>query len=159
MSEPLTVILLRHGTALPPGRGADRERALAPGAAAAVTGVARRIAAHVAPDAPLRALVSPARRTMETLDACREALPTIEAERVPAIYEASVDELVGIVAEVDASPLLLIGHNPAITGAAQRMSGMAFTGAMSPADAVIVAYDPATGTERLVERVRAADVG
>lgn len=159
MSDPLTVILMRHGTAEPPGAGGDRERALAPGAAA----VAAKVAARIAPLAPRRALVSPARRTTETFEACREAMPTIEPEAVTAIYEASVDDLLRLVlaradGRADTAPLLLIGHNPAITGAAQRMSGMAFTGAMSPADAVVVAYDPAAGTGRLVERIRAVDL-
>ena len=146
---PTLVILLRHGTAEPSAPGGDRERRLAPGAGGAVREAARRIAAH----GPARALVSSAVRTRETFEACRAEWPGIEVEMRPAIYNAGANDLVALAGN-GTGPLVIVGHNPGITGAAQAMSGGAFADVMRPADAVVVDYDPATGTGRLVEHIR-----
>ena len=147
------VILLRHGEAAPAGAGGDRERPLAPGAAEAVRETARRIAAH----RPTVALVSPARRTVETFTACAGFLPDVEERREPAIYEASADALAGLLDAAGPGPVLLVGHNPGLSALAQAWSGGAFADVMRPADAVALAVDGA-GRGRLVEHVR-PDVG
>ena len=148
---PVTVVLLRHGEAVPAHPDGDRARPLAPGATGALAAVAERIAAH----GPARALVSPARRTRETLNAVAPFLPGIEATHEEAIYEAAPDVLLGVIERAGAGPLLLVGHNPGITAAAQAMSGGAYTGAMRPGDAVVVEWNAAGRTGRLIEAIRA----
>ena len=63
---------------------------------------------------PDRVLVSPALRTRQTLEAMG-SLGDAEIGEAPAIYEASVGELIAL-ADIhrDAERLLLVGHNPAL---------------------------------------------
>jgi phosphohistidine phosphatase len=65
---------------------------------------------------PDRVLVSPARRTLQTWDRVRVALPTAP-ERVvdERIYDNTVEGLFELVRETDeVQGLVLVGHNPAV---------------------------------------------
>lgn len=63
---------------------------------------------------PDRVLVSPALRTRQTLEALG-ALGEAEIGEAPAVYEASVGDLIALAdAHVDAERLLLVGHNPGL---------------------------------------------
>ncbi len=86
--------------------------------------MARHLAAHLRP--PERVLVSPARRTRETLDLLRQALaiaPSSVREE-PRIYEADAAALVAVIRETpeDVSTLMLIGHNPGLTDCANLLA-------------------------------------
>ena len=148
------IILLRHGSAVASHPNGDRERPLAKGARERIRAVARALASHV----PTRALISPARRTRETFEAFAEEYGTIDVEMDEAIYNASLDTLLSLPALSAGGTALLIGHNPGISATAQAMSGGCYSGIMAPADAVVIAWDPATSTGRLVETLRAAQM-
>ncbi len=113
------LLLLRHAKAAPEGdraarEGADHARPLdAPGVTAAVaTGTAMR-ARGLAPD---MVLVSPARRTMQTLDALEpwDEMPLIEP--IGGLYLATAPQILAILHGVSETvrSLLVIGHNPGL---------------------------------------------
>jgi phosphohistidine phosphatase len=120
-----TLYLLRHAKsswdepALP-----DAERPLAPRGRQAVVALRRHFAAI-----GLRidlVLCSPARRAKETWDAVAPGVvgePMVRVE--PAIYEASVDDLIALVHGVDDTvrALLLVGHNPGFENLARTLAG------------------------------------
>ena len=114
----------------------------------------RRTADRIASYRPALALVSPARRARETFAACEDALSGIAAREADTIYEASAAELLVLVNDAGPGPVLVVGHNPGLTAAANAMSGGAFAEVMRPADAVVVAWDGPAGTGRLVEHIR-----
>ncbi|WP_371346757.1 histidine phosphatase family protein [Ancylobacter sp. IITR112] len=108
----LRLILLRHAKSAWPDGVADIDRPLAPrGIRAATT-----IGAYMAQEGliPARSFVSPARRTLETWEIATRDWP---AHPLPAyersIYEAPAANLLRLVrAQDEASPLMLVGHNP-----------------------------------------------
>lgn len=115
------LFLLRHAKSAWPEGVADRERPLAPRGerGAAVMG------AYMAENhlVPARALVSPARRTLETWNIATRTWP---AHTPPffedGIYEASADRLLGIIRRQEGhSPLMLVGHNPGMEELAARL--------------------------------------
>ena len=74
---------------------------------------------------PDLALVSPARRTIETLDEVEAALGQRLARIETALlYQASMKTLVTLLAETQASDrvVLIIGHNPGLAEAANALS-------------------------------------
>ncbi|GEP00712.1 SixA phosphatase family protein [Methylobacterium haplocladii] len=112
MTPSRRLILLRHAKSAWPAGVADIDRPLnARGRAAAP-----RMGAYLAAEGllPDHVMVSPARRTAETWDLVRGALPAIEAETVPMIYEASPSRILDAVRSAPdaARNLLVIGHNP-----------------------------------------------
>ncbi|MBS9475685.1 SixA phosphatase family protein [Ancylobacter radicis] len=117
----LRLFLLRHAKSAWPEGVPDRDRPLAPrgerGAAA--------IGAYMAENhlVPAHALVSPARRTLETWDIATRDWPTHEPPVFEeGIYEASADGLMEIIrAQNGRSPLMLVGHNPGMEELAARL--------------------------------------
>lgn len=111
------LILLRHAKAEPESlEGGDFARALAERG--------RREAKEAAswlkerPDwPPARVLCSPARRTLETAEPLRAGLAEGVFREEPSIYEADPGTLLELVERhlPEASPLLLIGHNPGLS--------------------------------------------
>ncbi|WP_428030561.1 SixA phosphatase family protein [Ancylobacter sp.] len=108
----LRLILLRHAKSAWPDGVADIDRPLAGRGERA----AAAIGTYMAQEAllPVRALVSPARRTIETWEIVTRAWPP---HPLPAyergIYEAPAAGLTRLVQAQDhASPLMLVGHNP-----------------------------------------------
>lgn len=106
------LILLRHAKAVGQGAAPDRDRVLADKGRADMEAVAAHLkAAALHPDL---ALVSPAARAQETW-----SLTGLDGETDRAderIYEASADELLGIIrdAEPALGSLMLVGHNPGL---------------------------------------------
>lgn len=118
-----TIYLLRHAKALGARPGtADRERALA----GEGWREARAIAAALQSRAwrPARIVCSPARRTRETLQAIAEAVDAAAAVFAEVLYTGDTEDYVAAIRGAgDADSVMLIGHNPAIEGAATLLSG------------------------------------
>ncbi|HEX6867047.1 MAG TPA: histidine phosphatase family protein [Caulobacteraceae bacterium] len=106
------LILFRHGKAEAKGKAPDFERALTEDGRfdAAVIGQALAKADLV----PTAALVSPARRTMETWEAARAAFPQARAYPVRELYNATAAEIVGALQGVTAPTVVVVGHNPGL---------------------------------------------
>ncbi|WP_375426331.1 histidine phosphatase family protein [uncultured Friedmanniella sp.] len=148
MTPPVqTLLLLRHATAEPsrPG-GRDVDRPLSPsghreaaGVGAFLRGAGLRVD-HV--------LCSPAVRTRETLaQLSLEARPTGPVvELVPQLYQASAEELLALVGQVDpvgldgAPTVLVVGHAPAVPEAVTMLAG---PGSAPAASAALSSYPPA----------------
>lgn len=117
----LRLILLRHAKSAWPDGVPDIDRPLAPrglrGAAA--------MGAYMAAEGllPARALVSPARRTIETWEvAARDWPPHAPPAYERAIYEAPAARLLELLrAQDDVSPLMLVGHNPGMEEVAAQL--------------------------------------
>jgi phosphohistidine phosphatase len=118
----LRLLLLRHAEAVP-AAGGDMDRRLTPDGRIA----AWRMGAYLkaSGEKPDLALVSPARRTIETLDEVEGALG-LRLSRVVAapLYQASMKTLVALIAETPATvrDLLIIGHNPGFAETANALS-------------------------------------
>jgi phosphohistidine phosphatase len=100
----------------------DQERPLAPRGRHALV----RLRQHLQASDPNIDLVlcSPARRTRETWDGIRGGLRAApEVRFVPAVYEATADDLLDLLQRVDSrcSSVLLIGHNPGFEELARRL--------------------------------------
>ena len=110
------LILMRHAKAEPGGAGPDFDRALAPRGRqdAARLGDWLRAEGY----RPDRALVSSARRTLETWEGLRLEAP-MEARR--DLYEASAEAILAAASGL-AGTVLVVGHNPGIGGAAMRLA-------------------------------------
>ena len=126
------LMLLRHGKAVPPEGMADEARPLAKhGRKAAVAIGAFMAANRLTPDL---ALVSPARRTLETWELLSSALtkpPPCRPE--PRFYAAPAETLLQMVraTPADVSALLLIGHNPGLEQFAHALIGSGAAEAMA----------------------------
>lgn len=117
------LLLLRHAKSAYPAGVADIDRPLGERGRKA----APLMAAYIEREGlrPDHAMVSPARRTQETWEAVREALPDTPMETVPSIYEAAAGRILDAVrsAPPEAASLLVIGHNPGLGDLAQRLVG------------------------------------
>ena len=109
------LILMRHGEAERPAPGLrDVDRALDADGRTESRAVAAALAqAGIIPDL---ALVSGARRTLETWRAAAESFPAAVMEEDASLYAATVTRLGAAVAAASsrAETLMLVGHNPAI---------------------------------------------
>jgi phosphohistidine phosphatase len=105
------LVLLRHAKAEQGGR--DRDRALTKRGRADAAAAGAWLASHDA--VPEVAVVSPARRTVQTWEEVATRLP-VGAEVVfdDRVYDNYVDGLLAAVRDVDAATqtLLVVGHNP-----------------------------------------------
>jgi phosphohistidine phosphatase len=121
------LILMRHGSART-GED-DRERPLSPEGVEEARRMGRALAALSARGfRPERALVSPSRRTRETLAGVREALGSLVAgEEDEALYLASAARLLARLRQLpDAtSQALVIGHNPGLVELVDQLVGRA----------------------------------
>lgn len=108
----LRLLLLRHAKSDWPEGVPDLERPLA----ARGRRGAKAMGAYMAEEAllPSRAVVSPARRTIETWEISTRGWPAhVQPSYEHAIYEAPAENLLRLIREQEAlSPLLLVGHNP-----------------------------------------------
>lgn len=102
----------------------DRDRPLAPRGQRAADAMGQHLArAGMAPD---RVLCSPARRAIDTLAGIRPYLaPDLEVEVDEDLYEASAVGLHERILAVgdDVGTLLLVSHDPAISGLARALAG------------------------------------
>ncbi len=109
------LILMRHAEAerQAPGLG-DFDRGLTAAGRAEARLIGKALgAAGLSPDL---ALVSPARRALETWRAAAEAFPKAAERLDPSLYAASAVRLAAAAREAaaDADVLILVGHNPGI---------------------------------------------
>jgi phosphohistidine phosphatase len=119
----LRLLLLRHAEAVPAAGGRDMDRRLTPDGRDA----AWRMGAYLSKsgEKPDLALVSPAQRTIETLDEIERALGLRLARTVAlSLYQSSMATLVALLAETPATvrDLLVIGHNPGLAETANALS-------------------------------------
>ncbi|WP_037498130.1 SixA phosphatase family protein [Sphingomonas jaspsi] len=113
-----TLLLLRHAKSDWSGGEEDFDRPLNERGRAA----AARMAAELAGE-PIDAVIcSPSVRTRQTLELLALRVEPVFEQR---IYEAGSDRVIGLIAETDdrLHHLLLIGHMPAIAGAAMNLAG------------------------------------
>lgn len=120
----LRLAILRHAEAVALAEGGDIERPLS----ASGSHMAERMGRYFRDTGlePDLALVSPSRRTRETFDCLQTgAGRKYAADFVPAIYNAGLETLEEIVAEVDKDVkfLLLVGHNPGFAELADALAG------------------------------------
>lgn len=140
-----TVLLLRHATAARPSGVPDRLRPLTRegrGEAAAVgRGLAVRPASEAGWAVPALVLVSPSRRTQETLARAAEAgLRHGPVSIEPAIYEAEPETLLSLLSGLPdtAQSALLVGHNPGIAMLAGRLLRAETSVEVRPADLLVL---------------------
>jgi phosphohistidine phosphatase len=118
------LLLLRHAKAVASSPEGDFGRGLAPRGARQSAAFGRWLKGQsFAPD---RAIVSPARRTMETTDNVLAALGAdVERQAAASLYNARAGDILDVVRDVpDASRrLLVVGHNPGIAELAVALSG------------------------------------
>lgn len=121
-----TILILRHGRALPaPPGGDDHDRALHPKGASDVVRVAESLRARdLRPDL---ILTSSARRATETATGVQQVLdvPSHALEQDRRIYLADAWELLAIMQDVDdaVATLLVVGHNPTLSHIGSLLSG------------------------------------
>jgi phosphohistidine phosphatase len=125
-SASKTVLILRHGRALPiPPGGDDHDRALHPKGASDVVRVAEHLRARAL--RPDHILTSTARRASETATGVQRVLevPTHALEEDRRIYLADAWELLAIMQEVDdaVTTLLVVGHNPTLSHIGSLLCG------------------------------------
>jgi phosphohistidine phosphatase len=119
----LRLLLLRHAEAVHGDGGSDMDRRLTPeGRAAAWRIGAYMMASGLIPDL---AFVSPAQRTIETLDEVeRASAGGIPCGVASSLYNASMATLLALLAETPETVrvLLVIGHNPGLAATANALS-------------------------------------
>lgn len=117
------LILLRHAKSAWPDGTPDLDRPLNPRGREA----APRMGEYLKEEGllPDLVLVSPARRTRETLDLVAPHLGPVETREEPRIYEATDDRILAVIRETPAAvrTLLLIGHNPGFHEVARALVG------------------------------------
>jgi len=106
------LILFRHAKAEAKGREGDFDRALTEGGRldAALIGEALAKGGLI----PTAALVSPARRTMETWEVARASFPQARAYPMRELYNAGPADIVGALQGVTADTVVVVGHNPGL---------------------------------------------
>ena len=121
VSSPHRLVVIRHSKA--EGYGpTDFERELSRGAWA--TRLRGRLARRAGRDAPMRALVSAAKRTRQTWEIVAKAAGwSVEATFDRALYGADEDGVLDLVAMTDEAvgTLVVVGHNPTVGMLAQLL--------------------------------------
>lgn len=108
------LVLLRHAHAEPATAGMDdADRPLSPEGRAEAEAAGQWLLQHGY--RPERVLVSPARRTRETLEIVLGVLGYVEERSEPRIYEATPGTLMQVADEHrDLGRVMLVGHNPGL---------------------------------------------
>jgi phosphohistidine phosphatase len=154
-----TLIVMRHGHAATDSPTGDRGRPLTDRGHQAARATGRALAqSHPRVDV---VLCSTATRTRETWAEVSNELNAGQVRELDALYGASVDTVLDLLAEVDddARSVMLVGHNPTVSELVRYLGGRGdFTGAMSPANAVVFESESAwnerrAGSWRAVARV------
>ncbi len=107
------LIVLRHGAAEPrAASGADADRALTPRGQGDAEAVGQSLAlAGLIPDV---ALVSPALRTRQTLQAMSPHLPDVQVRTVDGLFNAPAETLQEAAEAAEADTVLVVAHNPGV---------------------------------------------
>ena len=137
------LILLRHAHAEPGADGqADADRALSRQGLAESEAAGRWLKEHgYLPD---RVLVSPSRRTRETLEEVLRQVGYVEQRQDQRIYDATPGTLMQVADELrDIARVMLVGHNPGLEQmAALLSSGQSGEFRGMPAGAIAVLHLP-----------------
>ncbi len=119
----LRLLLLRHAEAVPAGGGNDADRRLTTGGRAGAEKMGAYLqSAKLTPD---RVIVSPAHRTIETLDEVERRLNApLQRLVTPALYNAGVSAILASLAETPPTvrTLLVVAHNPGLAETANILS-------------------------------------
>ena len=138
------LILLRHAHAEPAAAGqADIDRPLSRQGIAEAEAAGRWLKEHgYLPD---RVLVSPSRRTRETLEEVLRVLGYVEQRQEQRVYDATPGTLMQVADELrDIARVMLVGHNPGLEQmAALLSSGQSGEFRGMPAGAIAVLHLPA----------------
>ena len=144
-----TLLILRHAKAVGPSPDGDFARGLAPRGRRNAKQFGEWLAATSF--APELALVSPARRTMETADGVFAAFPSKPARRTPpGLYNAEATDILAEVRAVsdDIRALIVIGHNPGVaelaiglTGSGDAAARSAMSGGYPTCACVVLQFD------------------
>lgn len=127
-----TLVLVRHGEAeVTSADGTDHGRALAPRGAAQAASTATWLVERGL-GSPDLVLVSSALRTALTWAEMAPALSPGTVREEPSLYDTSAEELVHLVAATpdEVASLLLVGHEPVVSGAADALAGAESDGAL-----------------------------
>ena len=125
-----TLLLLRHAHA--DGAPRDLDRPLTKRGRSQAEGVGRYLRGEdLLPDTAVVSNALRARQTLESLT-LDPATRTVEA---PGLYAGGVAELLDILRPLSGDRLLVVGHNPTVSGAARALSGDGDTAALSRLDA------------------------
>jgi len=138
------LILLRHAHAEATAAGvADIDRPLSRQGIAEAEAAGRWLKEHG--HLPDRVLVSPSRRTRETLEEVLRVLGYVEQRQEQRVYDATPGTLMQVVDELrDISRVMLVGHNPGLEQlAALLSSGQSGEFRGMPAGAIAVLHMPA----------------
>jgi phosphohistidine phosphatase len=129
----MRLVLMRHGKAAPTGPDGDRHRPLLEEGRDQAVSVGQRIRAlGWWPD---RALVSDAARARQTHAAL---VPAIPADVEPEIYSGGVVALRRRLLEAPPGRWIVVGHNPALSELASRLTG--FRVGLEPAAAALLEH-------------------
>ena len=144
-----TLILMRHGEAeAHADTGRDVDRSLTTQGEAQARGAGRALAAAgLRPD---RALVSAARRTVETWELASAVLGGPDGETRIDLYDAPADDLLDAAHDCDAAVVAVVAHNPGAGELARRLSGS--EGGFPPGALAVFAWPEPKGAPRLVLR-------
>jgi len=137
------LILLRHAHAEAAGAGqADLDRPLSRQGLAESEAAGRWLKEHG--HLPDRVLVSPARRTRETLEEVLRQVGYVEQRQDQRIYDATPGTLMQVADELrDIARVMLVGHNPGLEQmAALLSSGQSGEFRGMPAGAIAVLHLP-----------------
>ncbi|MBC3762150.1 SixA phosphatase family protein [Quadrisphaera oryzae] len=119
------LVLVRHGKAeVGSADGTDHSRALAPRGAGQAASTAAWLAQQGLGEPDL-VLVSSALRTAQTWEAMAPALRPGTVREEPELYDTSSSALVHLVAGTpeEVGVLVVVGHEPVISGAASALAG------------------------------------
>jgi len=126
---------MRHAHAEWPGYcGEDFDRPLTPQGLADAAVSARDM--REAGQLPVRIIASPARRTRQTAEIVAQelGLPASAVQYIDALYNGSISALWRELQQASASgPVLLIAHNPGISGLARQLARDAGRAPFAPA--------------------------
>jgi phosphohistidine phosphatase len=119
----LTLYILRHAEAAANQKD-DKARKLTARGRAQADAVGHALKEGAMPP-PVLAIHSHAMRVRETLTRVRQSLPALTAREVPDIYNAAAEELYNIIRLQggEATPLMLVGHNPGVSVLAGMLCG------------------------------------
>ena len=142
----MRLVLLRHGKAAPTGAEGDRLRPLLPEGRQQVASVGARLQAlGWWPD---KAIVSPALRARQTHEAL---VPGIPGEVADELYTGGALAIRQRLLDAGDGFLMIIGHNPALSELASRLTGVRV--ALEPAAAGLLRHPgEALGPALLDER-------
>jgi phosphohistidine phosphatase len=142
----MRIVLLRHAKAAPAGPDGDRNRPLLDEGRRQIASVGARLQAlGWWPD---KAIVSPALRALQTHEAL---VPRIPAEVDDEIYTGGALAIRRRLVEIGDGLVIVIGHNPALSELASRLTG--FRVGLEPAAAGLLHHPgDSLGTALLDER-------